>query len=188
MNISYCFLFNPFSLQGECEVNPKYMKMKCGPACQSCDYKDIRNRCKIEDNGPDAWSPGDLDKMFRRLATEEPFVSQYGVQVLSSPDMNDGPWVVTLENVVSQEEADKLIDLGKQRGYERSTNVGKLKADGTFESVVGADRTSSNTWCQDDCYKEEVAVNVTNRIVDMVQIPEKNSEYLQMLQYEPGQL
>jgi prolyl 4-hydroxylase len=53
--------------------------------------------------------------------------------------MNDGPWVVTLENVVSQEEADKLIQLGRDRGYERSTNVGKSKPDGTFESVVGAD-------------------------------------------------
>jgi prolyl 4-hydroxylase len=127
------------SLQGECEVNPKYMKMKCGPACQSCDYLDIRNRCKIEDNGPNAWSPGDLDETFRRLSTEEPFVSQYNVQVLSSPNMNDGPWVVTLENVVSQEEADKLIQLGRDRGYERSTNVGKSKPDGTFESVVGAD-------------------------------------------------
>ena len=138
--------------------------------------------------GPDVWSPGDLDNLFRKLSSE-PYKSKYDVNVLSSPDNNGGgPWVLTMENVVSEDEADRLIELGSVEGYERSTDVGEMKPDGTTDSVVSTGRTSLNAWCSDECIEDEVVEAVNNRISNMTEIPILNSEDLQLLRYGPGQL
>ena len=68
---------------------------------------------------------------------------QYDVKVLSLP-LTGVPWVITMENVLSEEEAAALIDLGTVEGYKRSMGVGKVNADGTFEQNVFEGRTSSN--------------------------------------------
>jgi prolyl 4-hydroxylase len=101
------------------------MKLSCGPACFSCDMLSIEKRCPMDREiiGPDVWSPGDLDKVFRKLSSE-PYKSKYDVKVLSSPDNIDrGPWVLTMENFVGEDEANRLIELGSVEGYERSTDV-----------------------------------------------------------------
>lgn len=46
---------------------------------------------------------------------------------------------------------------------------------------VSTRRTSSNAWCQNDCYKDPIAQAVMDRIVNLTGIPEVNSEYLQLL-------
>ncbi len=76
---------------------------------------------------------------------------------------------------------------GRIEGYERSADVGKLKADGTYESSINNGRTSTNAWCQHDCYKDEVALAVVERLSNITGINETNSEYLQLLRYEEGQ-
>ena len=167
-------------------VNPKYMKKSCAPACKSCDYLSIEGRCPLDPEAPDAWSAGDLNAMFVRL-TNEPYLSLYETKILSSPEMNGGPWVITMENVVSELEANSLIELGAIEGYERSSDVGDLKADGTFDSHVNSGRTSFNAWCLNDCYKNETALAVVNRLSQITGINETNSENLQMLRYEEGQ-
>lgn len=116
----------------------------------------------MDPDAPDSWGPGDLDKMFRRLSTE-PYLSLYDTKILSSPDSTGGPWVITMENVVNETEAERLIELGAIEGYARSADVGKMKADGTFESNVNSGRTSTNTWCKNDCYANETAKVVVNR-------------------------
>ena len=108
-----------WALSGECEVNPTYMKRNCAPACFSCDYLSIEGRCPMDPNATNAWEPGDLDAMFRRL-TAEPFLSEYSVEILSSPDTTGGPWVITMENVVKEDEAERLIELGT---YVLSTGI-----------------------------------------------------------------
>eukprot|EP00980_Cylindrotheca_fusiformis_P010140 scaffold2253_cov119-Cylindrotheca_fusiformis.AAC.15 len=154
--------------------------------CKSCDYLSIEGRCPIDPNAPRAWEEGDLDKMFEKL-TQEPYLSKYSVEVLSSPATTDGPWVITMEDVVSPEEAERLIELGSEEGYRRSTDVGKMKADGTTEKKVSTRRTSTNAWCQHQCYKDKTALDVVYRLSNLTGIEEVNSEYLQLLQYEPGQ-
>jgi hypothetical protein len=47
-----------------------------------------------------------LNKMFERL-TAEPYLSKYSVEILSSPETDD-PWVITMENVVSEVEAARV--------------------------------------------------------------------------------
>jgi len=179
-----------WSLSGECEENPEYMKLKCGPACQSCDMLDVRKRCPMDRSviGPDVWGPGDLNKMFRRLSSEAPYKSKYNVTVLSSPETHDGgPWVLTLDNFITDEEANRLIEMGAVEGYERSTDVGEMNPDGTTEELVSSGRTSTNAWCSYECKEDEVVKIVNHRISSMTQIPELNSEDLQLLRYEVGQ-
>jgi prolyl 4-hydroxylase len=110
----------------------------------TCDQLLIENRCPIDPDAVPAWQPGDLDAMFRRLV-DEPLASEYDVQVLS----ND-PWVITMDGVVTDEEADRLIELGAIEGYQRSSDVGVKQADGTYGSHVGTGRTSTNAWCQNE--------------------------------------
>jgi prolyl 4-hydroxylase len=155
------------------------MKRNCAPVCKSCDYLSIEGRCPIDPDAPRAWEEGDLDKMFEKL-TQEPYLSEYDVEILSSPATN-GPWIITMENVVSAEEADRLIELGAGEGYERSSDVGKMKVDGTSEHKVSSGRTSTNAWCQHECYKDLQAQSVAQRLSNLTGIDEVNSEYLQLL-------
>ena len=162
------------------------MKKSCAPACKSCEYLSIEGRCPIDPNAPKAWKEGDLNKMFEKL-TQEPYLSQYGVEILSSPTITGGPWVITMDDVVSAEEAETLIELGKEKGFQRSETVGLKQANGSHGSRVASGRTSSNAWCQEKCYNNTKATNVNQRLSNLTGIDEMNSDYLQLLQYEPGQ-
>jgi prolyl 4-hydroxylase len=161
------------------------MQIDCAPACHSCEKRTIEGRCPIDPDAPIAWKEGELNKMFERL-TQEPYLTEYGVQTLSSPATN-GPWVITMENVVGADEAERLIELGSDEGYARSTDVGKMKGDGTTEKSVSTGRTSSNAWCQNACYNDSYSQSVVHRLTNLTGIDERNSEYLQLLRYEPGQ-
>jgi prolyl 4-hydroxylase len=108
----------------------------------TCDQLLLENRCPIDPEAVPAWQPGDLDAMFRRLV-EEPFASDYDVQILSRD-----PWVITIDGIVTDEEADRLIELGSIEGYQRSADVGAKNPDGTFSSSINNGRTSTNAWCQ----------------------------------------
>jgi prolyl 4-hydroxylase len=160
------------------------MKKTCAPACQSCDYLTVEGRCPIDPDAPHAWGPGDLNRMFTKL-TSEPYLSNYDVEILSRPPH---PWIITMQNVVSEVEADRLIELGAIEGYNRSHDVGNRKPDGTYEINMNSGRTSTNAWCQEEtCYQDEMAQTVMQRISNWTDIPEVNSEHLQLLRYEPGQ-
>lgn len=173
--------------------------MKCAPVCGTCDQLDINTRCPIDlETMPNIWEPGDVNKFFTNLTTL-PEYQQYGIKVLSRPDylpgdtpetadyLGNGPWAVLLENFITDEEADRLIELGALEGYERSSDVGKLKPDGTYDNHIGYGRTSHNSWCQTVCYEDPVAKRVIDRITNLTNIPEANSENLQMLRYEKGE-
>lgn len=170
-----------WAIAGECEKNKKYMIGSCAPACLTCDMIMLENRCPIDPNAKPAWEPGSLNAMFEHLISQE-VSSKYPVTILSRD-----PWVVTLDNVISEEEALRLIELGGLEGYKRSEDVGAKNADGSYGSVVSTGRTSSNAWCTGVCYKDPMAVDVMNRLSELTMIDEKNSEFLQLLRYEPGQ-
>lgn len=165
--------------------------MQCAPVCETCEELSIDVRCPLDlEKMPNAWKPGDLNEMFTNLTTLEKY-KQFEPNVLSRPDYLEGdteetadyilgPWVVVLENVVTEEEAERLIELGGIEGYKRSSDVGKLKFDGSYESNVNDGRTSMNAWCQHECYNDTKAKNVIQRVTDIANIPEVNSENLQV--------
>jgi prolyl 4-hydroxylase len=161
------------------------MHSSCAPVCNACGMTSYEERCPIDPNAKKAWEPGVLDQMFEKL-TSEPFKTQYDVTILSSPP--DGPWVITMDNVLSPEEAYRLIELGHDAGYERSTEVGKVHDDGSVDKDVTKARTSTNAWCMEEtCVKDDVTIRVIERLSNFTNIPETNCDYIQLLRYEPDQ-
>lgn len=71
--------------------------------------------------------------------------------------------------------------------YARSEDVGAIRPDGTTEGVKSSGRTSTNAWCQHECYEDAHAQAVMERLSNLTGINETNSEYLQLLRYDVGQ-
>lgn len=88
-----------------------------------CHQLSFDYRCPYDKDAPTVWGPGDLNKMFERITTEPFYIENYQPNILSQPP--DGPWIVTMENVATEEECKTMIDLGAARGYERSQDVGE---------------------------------------------------------------
>jgi prolyl 4-hydroxylase len=162
---------------GECDNNPKYMKIHCAAACQTCEQVDFDMRCPRNPDSKDALEPGDLNKLFERIVERYPNVS-----VLSHPieGSTRSPWVITLDDFIKPEECDRLIEHGYKLGYARSTDVGAEKFDGTFEEKKSTTRTSENAWCTDECMNDTLTQDVLKRIEVLTGIPDTNSEHLQV--------
>ena len=105
-----------------------------------------------------AWYKGDLNAMFESIVSNPAFHSDYDIKVLSRPDYAEGdsaetvdyilgPWILTLDNFLSPAEAERLIELGQNMGYERSTDVGAIEPDGSVQRNLSTGRTSTNAWC-----------------------------------------
>jgi len=202
---------------GECEKNIAFMKIQCAPACQSCHLIDMASRCpKLPDAIP-ALKPGDLNKIFHRIVETAPGnrtltdedrrqlamseMTEYSVTVHSRPndhpvtevnigvDINLPPWIITLENFLTDEECDSMIQHGFDTGYKRSEDVGAQKFDGTVDSKQSTGRTSENAWCteRNGCREEIVPKRILDRMSTIMGIPSENSEDLQLLKYEVGQ-
>ena len=77
----------------------------------------LETRCPMDPNATDALYPGDLNKMFERIVASPEF-QQYEPNVVSKPP--EGPWMIIFETMLNEEESQRLIELGGERGYERS--------------------------------------------------------------------
>lgn len=159
-----------------------FMMADCAPACQRCDTFELIETCTpdAEDN---IIEDGDLNRMFRRIVAEG-FLKDYEAVVHSAPDHKpvysssiNGPWVVSLDNFLSDVECDRLIELGDKSNYDASEH----------EAEELDDRTPINTWCKSKCYEDPVMENIIERMSVVTGIPQANSEYLQMLKYTAGQ-
>jgi prolyl 4-hydroxylase len=145
----------------------------------------VETRCPMDPDALEAFAePGDMSKMFERIAYSPEF-EQFQPVVVSKPP--EGPWMLLFENIISDEEAERLIELGGNRGYERSADVGKENEDGTFTQNVNAGRTSTNAWCMQECMDDPIAQSVVQLIEDITGIPSDNAENLQLLRYEKSQ-
>jgi prolyl 4-hydroxylase len=151
-------------------------------------------------------NPGDLSKFFLNLI-DSGLERNFTPTILSAPAsyldshpnttnpriqiaenvIHDGPWVVTLDDVLSEAECNRLIELGAQLGYARSLDVGEMQFDGTYGSYLNQFRTSTNAWCTDECYNDEQVQAAHVRIEQLTGIPTNNSEYWQLLKYEETQ-
>jgi len=201
---------------GECENNQAYMQTNCAVACLSCSMIDLEARCpKIEDAKP-ALRPGDLNKMFERIvgmapgnktlteedraALKQDNMTEFTVTVHSRPaegapddvdiatDKSQPVWVITMDDFLTPEECDGMIQLGYEHGYKRSEDVGAMKFDGSHDSVKSERRTSENAWCshRDGCRTKDLPQSIHERMAKVMQIDAENSEDLQVLKYEKG--
>ena len=135
---------------GECDANPKYMKINCAPAYLTCNLLGIRHQCPIEPGNESIWKPDDLNALMENIVDDTEGTGewkQYNPMAFSGPKLKrdgtpasgvekDEPWVVLLENFIKDEEADQLVNIRKKQGYERSADVGKEKPDASHDSLV----------------------------------------------------
>jgi prolyl 4-hydroxylase len=182
---------------GECETNAGYMTVSCAPACRSCEKLSFQYRCPLQDAetlaAQNAWKPGDLNAMFERIVS----TGEYKSTVLAQPngttrighDSEDhaGTWIVMLDDFLSAEECERLIEWGARRGYEISREVGDQLFDGTYDAIQIQGRTSTNAWCVDNCYDDPMVQQVMRRIEQLTGLPEENAEFLQLLRYDVSQ-
>jgi len=182
-----------WAVQGECTANPGYMTTACAPACLSCRNLQRHVRCPLDtSSGPTALAkPGDLYRMFQRILTDPQF-DVYQPMALSHPTnatVDDAPWVIVLENVLSSAECETMIQLAHQQGFKRSGEAGPTtRFDGSHETVRSTRRTSSTTWCRSTaCHPHAVTQAIHQRIETLLGIPQIHYEYLQLLKYEVGE-
>jgi prolyl 4-hydroxylase len=169
-----------------------YMTLQCAPACFSCEQLSFEARCPMPENFTEhnIWGPGDLNRMFETILTHPYYQEQqqYQVNVLLRPDAKRlSPWVVVVDNFLTEVECDTLIRLGGEQGYQQSKDVGAKQFDGTYDSNLSPGRTSTNAWCLNECFDHEITKGVLHKIENITGIPDSNSEYLQLLKYEEGQ-
>lgn len=196
-----------WAAMGECEANERYMTKSCAPACLSCDKLYIKNRCPITADNELIWKPGDANALFENivdnvdgsgeyikyspLALSRPMVKSDGTPSPPRTNTNntdDSPWLVLLDNFITDEEAEHLIKVGDQQGFERSLEVGEELPDGTHARIESNIRTSHTAWChKEDCYEDTTISSVVARIAEVTKTETKNIEHLQLIRYAPGQ-
>lgn len=91
------------------------------------------------------------------------------------------PWVITVDNFLTDAECDTLIRLGGDLGYQPSTKPGAKKFDGTYDAKFSVERTSTTAWCLDDCLNDPVSKAVNRKIENITGIPDANAEYWQLI-------
>lgn len=193
----------------------EFMMNYCSPSCHTCEKlmntleyeKRIMEKCS-PDRSTDIFRPGDLNRMFERIVEEaKDGKMPYTVNILSRPlnDLEtetssshlygsqnlDRPWVITIDNFLSDIECDRLIQLGAIEGYEPS---GLLEEDDLseeeFEEALKSEdrhRTSTNAWCDSICYRDPLVKQVLSKIERLTGVPDDYQESLQLVKYDPGQ-
>jgi prolyl 4-hydroxylase len=97
------------------------------------------------------------------------------------------PWVVQIDDFLSEEECQRLIELGADKNERSMEDARTSFAIDEQNDVVSDRRTSTNTWCQDECRDNPIVQHVMERMVNMTGIPDGNMEHLQLVRYKSGQ-
>ncbi|KAL7513319.1 hypothetical protein ACHAXN_010715 [Cyclotella atomus] len=186
----HCLNKNPdctlWAAGGECDKNERYMKSMCAPACLSCDYLgDTSEDCPGLPECMPLWKPGDLNVFFETIVDNAngngEYYRQFNPKALSRPKTksdgsdggveNDGAWLVLLDNFITDEEAERIIEIGHGQGFERSR-----KAVHSGEGRV----------TEGEHHLIHVA-RVLERIANTTNSTIHHSEHLQLVRYETGQ-
>ena len=141
------------------------------------------------------WKTGDNNKMYERIVRSFP---EYSPKVLSRPadsiyaiekqDCNTsvgvGPWLVKLENFLTDEECDAMIE-------ETEIAIAESGGDHSLEvSETGQVYQSTQAWCDaDDCMKKPLMKQVWNKIEKLVDLPfATHAESPHFIRYIPGKI
>ena len=136
-----------WSTIGECEQNPNYMLANCKHSCKICtaaydDVDDNSTRCGgAIDQLPNALEASSLCTMFERI------VQDYNPTIHSQPTTtaeDDKPWIITIDNFITDEEIDRILQYGESNGYEQSRETYHGNHDSSKTTQM---RTSENSWC-----------------------------------------
>lgn len=163
----------------------------CPLSCQVCDWRPRDNNIVSRDEFAhcydgsrediNVWKPGDPDKMFEHIANDFP---EYSPSVLSSPELNGGPWIITLENFLTLQECQAMIQETKQ-AIEEAGEEESLAQDEADED--SGECMSTQAWCSDECMETQALQSVKTKVEQLVGMPWKYAEELHFIQYIPGQ-
>ena len=169
-----------WAASGECTDNPGYMLVQCACSCDSCDQVDYKVRCKLDPDAELAVPPGAMGETFERILSDFP---QLHPTVLSRD-----PWLLQLDAFLDDEEASAFVRQGSSKGFETSADTGKMRADGSFESIYSSHRTSQTAWMDTSPSLDDAVLNrVMARAANVTRVPTSHSEYVQVLRYGVGQ-
>lgn len=166
---------------GECDANPGYMVVSCARSCATCHLRDPAKRCRATEPLQSAVGVGEINATFQRIRD---VFKEYPITVLSTD-----PWLLTLDNFVSDEEASALLSGGDAvLQYEKSTDVNGIDARGHFIKKESSHRTSETAWCSvSRCFENSHVARVIARIENLTQVPSQNFEHIQLLRYQEHQ-
>merc|ERR1719174_1389688 len=95
----------------------------------------------------------------------------------------DGPWLVAIDDFLSQKECERLIEMGYKNGFIRSTETSFRE--GQNDHRVTEYRKSNNAWCSsDECMNDPIVKHIMEKISIVTNVPVDNQEDLQLLRYE----
>jgi prolyl 4-hydroxylase len=100
--------------------------------------------------------------------------------------------LITLDNFLTDEEANDLIELGNNHKYEVITleqTDGQTDMMGVeVDSITSRQCTGKISWCTyaDDCITDTLIEKIQDRISKVTGIPVVNSEHLEIVKYEVG--
>jgi len=148
------------------------MRNECAWTCVSCSTVDSP-KCTRDPAAAPAGGVGRVEAMFERIAGMGAVEGspRSKVHVLST-----SPWVVTIDDFLSEQEADALLAAGGAN-WSRS-----LAGDGVQQA-----RTSSTSWCRETCLDDSSVQAVQLRVEALTGVPVQNAEYMQALRYMPGE-
>ena len=181
---------------GHCEKSPSYMIQYCALTCEVCDLVNPEVRCKQFYSNPRVFKNDEMDNMFNDLVhsysqscnnknddeTCNNVNNTSGLTVISRD-----PWVVTIDNFITSEEADTIISIPLPSAWIQSTAAGAYQADGLIKREISEIRTSKNAWCQAGCDDHPTVQSVMSRMSNTIKVPISNFEHMQILKYDPGQ-
>jgi len=147
------------------------------------------------------WQSGDLSRMYERILEE--YRHSHNATVHSRPTLapEDAgkaddevdylvgtPWVLTMENFVTPEEATRMIEWAEieiRDGAEWNSDVQDLTEEEYNERYKDEDEEekgckSIQAWCQDACMEDPVVQNIVGRVEKLVGL---SSDYLEELHF-----
>ncbi len=159
--------------KGECKANPSYMLNSCPKSCNDCEtFLDKQRLCHRTIEKRPLLRAGGVHTTFERLITL--LSPTHEVRVHSRPPK--GPWVVTIDNFLSEAEVRAMVEKGGHH-FERS-----LAGDG-----VSPVRTSKTSWCNVPfCENDPTIKSIKARVANVTGVPLANSEHVQVLHYDAG--
>ena len=207
----YCSLY---AAMGEChgENEALAMFLNCAPSCHACHGLEHSRRCMRRPEDVNIFRPGQMNANFERIMRD--YHSQYTPTILMRPDfhhhssssadvkkdaslgiisssdddLDDAyPWIITLENLLTDEECDWFISKGHEIGFQDATEItDEIAEDGMYGDHMGGGRVSVDAWCFEDCEADPIAKRVQDRIMELTMIPINHTEYMEIVKYDVG--
>ena len=94
-----------------------------------------------------------------------------------------GPGVIAIDDFITEEEAEHMIQIGDEAGLEGSSGTGAKQADGSFKREHTDYRTSLNSWLMGKFMTDPTVRTIDARIGNLTGLFEGNSEHYQVLRY-----